>query len=283
MTDPILVCPFEERILSRFRNRTLAVSTDEAGSIIRIKELVEKHNRLHCIQLISAVPLIQLDFPQEMKGIPIAVFVPEVGDLGSLFEKLPLLQQLTILVYLPAEKKRNCRDARILSSLGIATALVLDDSPIDWDVLEDLLSYYAFGKIRHALIEPFNYVISNYVRNAFVDFGPVYFDNPSRYLHISVDGRISLRPKDLREGSSIGNVDSIDSIGENPRYQDDRDRVERFFLEEEGCAYCRAFRVCLGKYRSVSRENAGCEKLFGKLMDIAENSKKNESIVLWQP
>ncbi|MGA2976417.1 MAG: hypothetical protein ABSF77_13995 [Spirochaetia bacterium] len=283
MKQHILVCPFEPPLISRLQGQTLVVHVEDVLLIPRVKEQVERHNRLHCIQVISSHPLARLELTPEMKAIPIAAYVPEVGEGGEFYEKLPLLRQLGLQVYLAAIGKTNIRDARILSSLGIATALVMEGVPLDWDAMEDLLVYFAYGKSRHANIEPFNYVISNYSRTSMVDFSSVYFDNPNRYLHVEGDGRIALSAKDAQAGVFIGELDSIDAIADDPRYKERRDKAERFFLEGAGCAYCGAFRVCLGKFSAQRDANPGCEKLFAKLMEISENQKIRDGVVLWQP
>jgi hypothetical protein len=283
MTNLILVCPFDAALISRLHGHALAVRVQEASAACQARDSVEKRSRLHCILLESSEPLSELALGEEMKGIPLAVFVPGTGDLGALFEKLPLLQALRMQVYLPLSGTNTIRDIRILSSLGIATALVWDAASVDWDAVEDLLAYAAYTRVPHATIEPFSYLIAGYSARNLVDFSAVSFDDPSRYLHVSSDGRVARSGDDLRAGRFLGDLDSLDAMTDRDRLEDYRARTDHFFLEQEGCAFCSAFRVCLGKFSNRRTANPGCERLFAKLMDIAESTGTKDSHALWQP
>ena len=283
MTNRILVCPLEPSLLSRLHGHTLVVRVREAADVTRARDLVEKGARLHCIVLDAAAPLAELALGEELKGIPLAVFVPGTGDLGTLFGKIPLLAKLRLMVFLPLSAATTLRDLRILSSLGVPSALVWDAPVVDWEGVEDLLAYAAFTRVPHAAIEPFGYVMGAYSPRSLIDVSAVSFNDPARYLHVSSDGRVAMSAEDLAAGRFIGGLEALRDLADVDRGQDYRARTDHFFLEQDGCAYCAGFRVCMGRFSSRRTANPGCEKVFAKLLEIAESASAKESTALWQP
>jgi hypothetical protein len=283
MKRPLLVCPHEPALFDRLAHESLVVRTSDVSQAPLIKRQVENRNRLHCVQVVSPEPLARLGFTADMKGIPMAVWVPTVGGLAAFFEALPLLQTLSVQVYLPTSEPGSLRDARIIASCGIACALVMEDAPQDWEGLEDLLVYTAYGKVRHGPIEPFSFVIKHDRKGEPVDYGVVYFDGPQRYLHLDAEGRVALDAKDARDGVFVGTVDDIDAVAEHPRHKERLARSDAFFLKTDGCAFCAGFRACQGKFSAQRAGGPGCEKLFGKLVEIADAVKSRDGVELWQP
>lgn len=282
MSDRILVCPLDETLIARLHGHVLAVRVQDPNDVARARAMTESRARLHCVILDSAQPLASLPL-EALTGVPLALFSPTVGDLEELFPRLPALRELRVQVYLPLSGSTTLRDARILASLGVPAALCWDAPNIDWDGLEDLLAYAAFGKLPHADIEPFSYVISSYSTRGLVDFGAVYFDEPARYLHVSREGKLAHTSADLREGRFFADGEALADLPPVDRQEDARDRTDHFFLDRDGCASCAGFRVCLGKFPGEREKSPGCGQLFSKLVDIAEGHSRKDTGGLWQP
>ncbi len=60
---------------------------------------------------------------------------------------------------------------------------------------------------------------------------------------------------------------------------------QEFLLQKKGCAYCPAWRVCIGKFSSSYEKNPGCRDFFSDVMDAADYfkmQKKQSREELWQ-
>ena len=77
----------------------------------------------------------------------------------------------------------------------------------------------------------------------------------------------------------------IDSIRDNQKYIESQTQWQAFFLKTEPCAFCPAWRVCLGKFSSTHEQNPGCKDFFPDLMDASDfyrDLKKKEERELCQ-
>lgn len=275
MNDHILVCPFDEKLIRRFRRKALVVRTTDFKLIPHINRVVNEHNKLHCIWVVDKRRLVtSVPFAEEWKNIPIHLYLSGLGSFRSIVSKLPLLRQLCTRIFLSAEKEKNFTDLMILASLGIDCGIFLGNEgneTIDWEAMDDLMHYAIYTRTRHAAIEPFHYVASNYNPKKPTDFGSVYFDNPRRYLHVDKEENIALTHKNLLRKSFIDKgIGSIDTITDNQKYIESQTRWQDFFLKTGTCASCPSWRVCLGKFSSTYEQNPGCKDFFSDLMDASD-------------
>src|SRR6056297_1537755 len=122
MEDHILVCPFQENILSEFSGKRIVVRTEEISSLPGIFRYFDKSsNRLYAIMLNIDEPFANIDFEEAGKdiGYPVHIFAPEMGDFKVLYQKLPLLRSIPIKVFLSSDNDENYTSLKILASLGI--------------------------------------------------------------------------------------------------------------------------------------------------------------------
>ncbi len=286
MSSRVLVCPFDKDLLSRFHGLALVIRIDAPRKIVEVAHYVRQNNQLHAIMLETKLPLSSIPFDKAWSGIPIALYTPELGDFRELAGWLPLLKNLDIRIFMPAHIQESYTSLRILSSLNLASGLYFSSHAPDWDAMRDLLSYAAYGKIRHAPIEPFQFIISDYRPAKPNGFGSVYFEDPNRYLHISSEGKIALTHEDLVAGRTIScDPNRLDEINSCPEYREYMDSWRAFFLKQTDCACCQGWLVCLGRLYHVSGKSPDtCGKVMAELMDAGDyfRTLKDRKRELWR-
>ena len=148
------------------------------------------------------------------------------------------------------------------------------------------MTYSLLGLVSHGTVEPFSYLTSIYEDCKYIDFSPVYFNDPTQYVHINIDGRVALTREDFTEGNFISlNIDNIENLLQNEDYLKRLDNPRDYFLENDGCAYCPGWRVCLGKFSDNGNDKNGCKTFFTELMNVVENHRnlKSKNANVWQP
>lgn len=288
MITRFLVCPFDEDLMSILGSRSLVPRLTSLDDIPRAVEAVGRSGaHLHCLLVKTQAPLTALTFKEEWMDIPIALYVSSLGRFPQFVKQLPLLRQLNLRVYLPTDSKENYSSVRIISSLGIETAVIFREEGLDWKLISDLMSYAYFARAPHAPIAPFDYMAARYHRHQRNDFSSVYFDDPRTYLHLDEKGQVALTSADLLAGKYIAqSIDDLGDIDQNDDYVNHLESWRVFFLQKDGCAYCPGWRVCLGKFSHITNGDTGCKQFFSELMDSVElkqSIKNNSSKQIWQP
>lgn len=286
MNDHTIVCSFAEDLIEKLSQETLVVRTDDSSLVTVIKNVTDRNTRLQTILLEPDEPLSSVAFMEDWEEIPIALYAPEFGSFREFIHKLPVLRKLKLKVFLSTDNQQNYIHLRILSSLGIRCGIIFGENLVDWDLVNDLMHYALYSKSNHAPIEPFQYIASNYRPDKYTDYSSVYFDNPSKYLHMNKKEQISLSRNELEEGKFIAEgVGSLNSISEIKEYKKRVLSWQEFLLQKKGCAYCPAFRVCIGKFSSSCEKNPGCRDFFSDVMDASDYfqmEKRKSRRELWQ-
>lgn len=285
MSAHILVCPFDEGLLERLEGRALVVRAESIENVRRISQAVNRRNKLHCVLFKTPKLLSEIDFLEDWKGIPIALYAGGLGPLKATAAGLRTIRQLSMRIFLPAGGSAHYASLNILSSLGVACGVNLLDGPPEWKSLTDLMHYAVYGKASHAGIEPFHYLARNYGARETTDFASVYFEYPERYLHADRQGRIALSNAELRKGSFIAqSPDVLDTIDLKDNYLERINRRQDFFLKPDGCAYCEGWRICLGKFSHIA-DSGECKEFFTEMLEAVEfvKSKSDGKEELWQP
>lgn len=289
MRNRILVCPLEEDLLHELRGWALVMRIEDPGDVARAARAARRDNTLHAVWLDSVLPLSTIQPSESWRGVPLAIYARGLGNFPEVASKLALLRSLDVRVYLPAGDAQSLLAHRILSSLQIATALVFEDAAPDWEAVLDLLHYAAYGLVPHAPIDPFDHVIEHYRPDAITDFGAVYFDDPSRFVHLDARGRVALRRRDVTAARFIDFALQDSVLEDHIAYQADRDSWRAAFLKQDGCACCPAWRVCQGKFSVpgvvTAAQERSCRSVFIELMDAADNhrTQREKARQLWRP
>jgi len=290
MREHILVCPFDENLIAKFHNKRIVVNTSVFEEIPHICQFVNNNqNHLHCIAIKQNNSLASTPFHESWRGIPIAIFADQMGSLKEILQKLQLIRDLNIRIFLNTDLKENFTNIHILASLGIDSGVFFGENNIDWEAMNDLMTYTVYSKVNHASIEPFQFTVNNYNPARTTDFSAVYFNNPNSYLHIDANENIAITKEDLINGKYIAKgIESLTSdIFEDEKYKEALHIWQEFFLKNDGCAFCQAWRVCMGKFSYSIENNPGCTKFFVDLMEASDHflavQHKNRRKELWQP
>lgn len=280
----MIVTLYKPEFIEKQRGRLFVVKTDDYGQIEDISRVCNTHNKLHTIVLTVNEPFSLIPFREEWKNIPIYLVVPEMGSFRDVAAKLNIIHQFKIRVFLNTDHKHTYTNLRILSSIGIPCGIHFGKIDPDWDVINDLMYYSVYGKVKHASIEPFEYVTSQYKPDIYTDFSAVYFNDPHQSVHMNEFGKIALTAEDLVSNKFITDIEHFDSIEQNPLYKEGLKRWQQFFLDNHLCSYCPAWRVCLGKFADKAEVNSVCKKFFSDLMDAADyyRLKQQKGTEVWQ-
>lgn len=272
MSSHILVCPFRKDVFTRFEEKTFVIRSDDPNEIASIPQAVrDSNNTLHSVFLTLDTPLSRISSFEEWKGIPLSLQVPEIGDFLEFAKRLHIVQGLNLRVFLPLEKEENYLSLRILSSLCIRTTIVFGGRDIDWETLSDLVTYALLGKVPHAGIEPFHHIAETYAADRRTEIGTVYFDDPSRYLHLDDRGNVSLTSGDLSAGRFIAeSISDLPDLENCPAYLERLDTWKDSLLQGADCACCEGWRICLGRFSSRRNHSPGCKRFFTEFIELVE-------------
>lgn len=287
MTSHFLVCDHDRDLFSTLGGRSLVVnlkSVDDISDVYQDSQRFDFH--IHCLNIKTGRGLSDIFVKEDWDNLPIALHVSALGRFHDFIRRLPVIRKLNIRVYLSSENPENYTSSRILSSLGIDSAIELRPGHVDWDAAADLMTYALLGMVPHAPIDPFQYIAEKYDTGRNTEFGAVYFDDPTTYLYLSRDGKVAASEAELEKGEFIAaSIEEIDSIEESDAYTSRNRKWMEHFMKPEGCAYCPAWRVCLGKFSESAKEDPGCVNLFSETMDVVEQfqSRQNGDRHLWRP
>lgn len=281
-----LVCPHERALIDRLDGRAVCVRVDGTGDIAAAAADVRGRNTLACV-ICESVPIEEIEVEDDWLGVPIALMAPSVGRFRNVAKKVESLRRMNLRVYLPCEAD-NLTGARVLASLGIPVCLVFEAAP-DWDALADLMTYALLGLMPHAAIDPFQTIADGYRQTARSDnWGRVFFDDPSRYLHLDVEGRIALSRRDLLAGNFIAcELSKLDSPEIKHAIEERTEAWRSLFAEDHFCARCKAWRICRARFCDGKAAPDGCDAFFHEMAEIIERRRNkpgsNRPAEKWQP
>ncbi len=267
-----LICPYSKELLDQIDGHPVTVKVSNLSDICPAAQSIRTSgNVLSNIIVEVEKPLSAITFQQDWSGIPISLFVPEMGSFKEIGKQIPEIRELKTHIYLPAENTENLTSSRILASLGITCCLVFGNQAPDWDLLSDLMTYAILGNIPHAPIEPFNYIADHYAPENNVDWGSIYFDDPLKCLHMDANGKVSLSHRDLINSSFIAeNISMIHDPIANEGYRNGINSWRQFFLDNHPCTLCKGWKICLGRFLSCGNQTKGCSAFIVEMLAVVE-------------
>jgi hypothetical protein len=274
MNSHVLVCDFDEELISRLHHRNLVLRMNAPDLITHAVKVVQEKNSLYAIWLHGDLPLSKLDVTELEKSNKMQFYleVTGLGDFRDSIGNIRSLRKLDVLVILAEDAPGTYRDLKILSSLFVPCGISFRNQQPNWESLADLMAYSIYNNPPHAPIEPFHFVISNYDPLKRIDFGSVYFEDPCRFLHIDTRGRIALSREEMeRESFLSSDLEALDRVNGFPSYIQRTEAWREFFLKPDGCAYCPGWQICLGKFAGTEDKESGCMKFFGELMEAVDH------------
>jgi hypothetical protein len=281
-----LVCPHERALIDRLEGRTVCVRVDAARDIAAAAADVRRRNTLSCV-ICESVPIEDIEIEDDWQGVPIALMAPSVGRFRNVAKKAAALRKLNLRIYLPCEAD-NLTGARLLASLGIAVCIDFGAAP-DWEALADLMTYALLGPVPHAPIDPFQTIADGYRQAARSDdWGRVFFDDPSRTLHLDAEGRIALSRRDLKAGDFVAcDLSKLDSAEVKHAIEQRLDAWRNLFAEDHFCARCEAWRICRARMCDGKAAPDGCDAFFHEMAEVIERRRgkpeSNRPAEKWRP
>lgn len=271
--NPILVCPFNENLLAKFKQRAIVIKTNDFNIIRYINKEVNRFNKLHAIKIQTEKPISAIAFQEDWINIPLVIYSPEFGEYKDFLSQFNQIRKLNIGFFLSSQNDFNLIGLKILSSLNISCGLDFREGHVNWDALNDLMHYAVYSRTRHAAIEPFHWIASHYEPAEYIDYNFVYFNNPSKYIYINDKEQIALTEEDLLMNNYVDEgIQSIDHLNENEKYLDHCNHRYETMLHMSECAFCPAFRVCLAKFPNLTNKNDTCKIFFSDLLNAADYS-----------
>jgi len=289
MNQPMLVIPNSESLFSRLRGQSLIVRCFREEEIQGISQAAQGNFHLKAVWLSKDAPLSSARLHESWADVPVAFEVTGVGDIQTVINMCPFLRGHNIRILIPGTSQENFVGLRILSSAGITPVVTLPSQGIDWEALNDLLHYDVYARVPHAPIEPFAYAVDRFRNRQALDLGPVYFDNPEAYLHVDEQGHVATSQKALESGTFLGHIDDgLDKICASEAYYAGLKGWRQHFLQDDGCAYCPGWRLCMGRcsdYLDQPPEQSPCQGFFESLfeaVEFAQNRQQENGPRLWQ-
>jgi hypothetical protein len=271
----ILVCPFSPALFPRLSGRRVIFRIDDScSSPDEMRRSVSDHQiDLACVWWRTQERLCDLSIDDGWAEMPLALQVQGLGAFRHVVHLLDLLSRLNVRVYLPARTRSECAAVRILSSLGFHCCAIIDpadSSGIDWQALRDLAVYGLYSPEPHGDIDPFS-SIAGACGEGNDPIRGVHFDDPTRFLHVDAQGRLSLSRESQRVGSFLEvPLEHCEEVRNLDAYWDTLHSWKALFVERTACAQCEAWRVCRGAV-SQSRHGDGCKELFREVLQGVEH------------
>lgn len=275
MAWPRLLCPDSRELIDRLSGHSLVVRVASLEAVANAAAMVEASGaQLFCVRCQEHQPLAALRCPEDLEGIPVALYLPELGPFREIVEWTQRLRDLEVRIYLPSTPD-NLVALRLLSSLGVPSCATFDSVTPDWEALADLATYALLGRVPHAAIDPFETIADRYRPEGRTDWHTVHFADPSAYLHLDDDGRVALSHEEMLAGTFI--ADDVEALPEDLNacapFVERTKAWRKFFLDDHFCASCNAWRLCQGSFAKSAETDRGCASFFGEFLSVIEESR----------
>jgi hypothetical protein len=213
-----------------------------------------------------------IDINPEWGNTPIILYINRLGQFRNIYEKVELLKHLNVLVIFMGTEYQACKDAQILSSLGIHSGIEFTPKSTLSDPVLDLMTYAFYSTMPHAEIEPFSTIEKYYDGESYVSPALAQFINPVRYIHIDKDLNLAFSDTNLKKGIYLPEkypyIKSEEFVElarkEYLKWQD-------WFVDSHECTFCPAFRVCMGYFfNTENKTNGRCKEVMTELLESIE-------------
>ncbi len=281
MSDHVFVCPPREPLLRALKDRNVVVDAASTVGIADAFGLARRCNvAVRCVRARFTGLLSEIKPETSWEGIPLALYVDGVGRFRDLAPLLPDLRRLNLRVYVPASTAENLAGIRILSSLGLASAAIIDRFA-DWGGCADLCTYALLGTTPHAPIDPFARLAEHYNEAGINRLTTAMFEDPSGTFHVNENGALARTAADLARGEFV--APSIERFFAAP--PEPLDSALGLLAQNSSCAICSALAVCLGTVADPANCPNEAKEFFADLLDAVEQSKdlsRRGRHMLWQ-
>lgn len=275
MNEIIYICPWNKELISQLNGKRLVINTNGFANLAEISDFVNHKNELICIRIHFNACLTDLLLQDDWETLPLVLYCNGIGDYKQFLTKHQYFKKMNMQIFFPSAFTYNYSELKILSSLGIQCGILLDQQPINWDLLSDLLNYALYTRIDHGHIDPFKYLVKHYRDNGPTDFNRVYFNDPSTYIHMDESGNMSFTAELLEQGEYIQQpIQNAEQLKATSVFKDIIYKWHDHFINYTPCSRCPAWRICLGKFAYL--ENYECRTFFSEVLEAIEYHKKIE-------
>lgn len=273
----VFVCEYNWPIEERLKGRALVIKINNLDDIQSIKKHIDETTKIDVFVYRNEFASLEtIDINPAWGNTPVILYINRLGQFRDVHPKIELLKQLNVAIIFTAPEQQACKDAQILSSLGIHSGIQLTpDSKMGEGVL-DLMTYYFYGTMPHAEIEPFATMEKYYDGESYVTPALAEFVNPERYIHIDKDLNLAFSGKDLVEGRTLNDkyphLRTEAFAEESERYSL---KWQEWFIDSHSCTFCPAFRVCMGYYcKEDGSTPENCKSVMTELLEAIEFKKQ---------
>ncbi|MGN0223373.1 MAG: hypothetical protein ACI4AM_05035 [Muribaculaceae bacterium] len=276
----ILVCKCYPDIERKLIKRNLVVEIDYLPDLAIIRRGFNQRNNVHRVVFRDEYASLEtIELSPEWNGANLLLYINRLGQFRNVYHKVQLARELGITIIFTSTSAQACRDAQILSSLGVHTGIELKHDSVLTDEVLDLITYTFYSTAPHAPIEPFATLSQYYSGDNYVAPTLQWFVNPLQYLHINQDLQVAFSNYDLNNGIFLDSpltelsqeqlTDAADKF--NHRWQ-------KMFYEPHHCTFCPAFRICQGFFcKDDKPESDRCATVMSELLEAIEfHKKKNQ-------
>jgi len=271
---------FNDEIIRRVKSAAMVAIARKPEDVSHFYNVIQENNHTHCIVLEWNRSLAGLPEDRQWASIPLYIMASKMGEFRDVVPRLGYIRELNARVFFDSDSPSLSQDIQILSSLGIHCGIRFVNGKTNWNIVNDLMHNIIYSKVPRAGLEPFDYILREYREDELTDFNMVLFQNPSKYLHVNRDGKVTLTSEDLDNGNFIlESLTDVDKLEDMEAYKAWFTSWQQLFIDNDPCAYCPAWRVCQGKFRDTAKEDNGCRQLFSDVMDAIDfkNEKQNNA------
>ena len=268
----------QPQLIKQLKGKSIALSVDSLEEMTTMLSL-PFDNTIETIFFRSSKPLSELELTEITKKFPTKIIVNEIGKLNDVILNSANLREKNIRIYLSMLSEEHYTQLLILSSLGIQCGVYFpDNTTVNWEKLNELISSNIYSLTNNPVIEPFNYVINQYSSNSYSDIDLSLLDNDKIYLFLDKEEIPSLfsnnNKRNIGKYMVLDNGECEISIPE-----DNIDFVYDMLEQGHDCAFCPAFKICTGNFKEVENAYPACRDFFSDLYDAIEYSiEKKEKI-----
>ncbi|MGM9846607.1 MAG: hypothetical protein ACI31F_01510 [Muribaculaceae bacterium] len=272
----IFVTEYNWPIEEKLKGRAIVVKISNLDNILSIKRNIDEATKIEAfVYRNDFASLETIDLNPAWGDTPIILYINRLGQFRDVCHKIELLRRLNVIVIFTAQQNIACKDAQILSSLGIHSGIQLcPDSELS-DSLLDLMTYHFYGTMPHAPIEPFASLERYYDGENYVSPTMTNFVNPERYIHIDKDMNMAFSEKQLAQGDTLPlSFPHLKSEMFAQEAQKQSLKWQEMFVDSHPCTFCPAFRVCMGFFANPDGTHAEkCKEVMSEMLESIEDYK----------
>ena len=240
----VFVCEYNWPIEEKLKGRALVIKINQLNDIMNIQKHLDETTKLDAFIFRDEYASLEtIDVNPDWGETPVILYINRLGQFRNVHPKIELLKRLNVIVIFTGTGNQACKDAQILSSLGIHTGIEFTpDSELSDSVLDPALA-------------------------AFI--------NPERYIHIDKEMNMAFTDEDLKNGNHLTvtfpHLRSEEFAEPAEAYSH---RWQEMFVDSHPCTFCPAFRVCMGYFcKGEAPKDDRCKKVMTELLESIEFHK----------